>query len=104
MSQSDARLARRHGLPSAGLGGELTQEAIETTRRTMHGARGVEPSTFVNAEQFQVLGDGHQVSLVLHTPEGDRAFLLSPEDAAAVARRLHDLAGDAARGLFVPSH
>lgn len=86
-----------------GLGGEITQEAVLETRRTMHKARGVEPSTILSVEHVEVLGAGHQVMLTLDTPEGPRAFTLTNLDQEW-AQRIYDLAGDTQVGLHVIRH
>lgn len=80
---------------------EIIEDAIDHTRRTMRQARGGEPAQLVHVEQVQTLG-GLRAMLVLDTPEGRRGFLLSADDAAAAAVRLHDVAAGARRSLFLP--
>lgn len=103
MSQSAARLARRHGHPGPkdGLGGEMVADAIEESQRTLRNSRGVQPATIINIEQVQLVGGGHQVLLTIDTPHGPQAFAIPADQARPAGQRMHELAGDAARGLFV---
>lgn len=93
--------AQRRALGISGEIAEHVEDAIDTTKQTMRNARGVQPATVLNVEHHNTVEHGHVVLLTLDTPHGPQAFALQPDDAAAAARRMHDLAGDAATGLFV---
>jgi len=93
--------AQKVGMPGTGFAGELVEDAIDTTQRTMKGAHGVQPAHVLNIEQVSVLGGGHQVMVSLQTPEGVRAYVLQAADADGAGVRLRECAASAGRGLFV---
>lgn len=88
MSQSPARIAKRHGLPTEGLGGELVHDMIEDARSGMRGWQGVVPARFVNAEPVQVLGGGSQVLLTFDLPEGSIQLAVPTVEAVALAEKI----------------
>lgn len=67
-------------------------------------ARGVERAQVVAVEQHSYvdgLDSQHGALLTIDTPEGRRAFMLSPDDAAEVGAALTRIAGPARAGLFI---
>lgn len=102
MNREQRRVAaRRAGLPTRGLGGEIVDDAIMESRRDMRGATGVEPAELVNVEHVTAINHGHGVLLTFDTPTGRRCLLVSPDDADTLGVRLRDCADSARRGLFV---